>query len=240
MGTSLFLSLMPRLARLAPAGMPLHIMQRGNNKQPCFWDDQDRAVYIQRLLSALNEHSVALHAYVLMDNHIHLLATANCNKGIGGMMKQLSQRYVQYVNKRYDRSGGLWEGRYKSCLIQSDSYLLNCYRYIELNPVRAGLVVKPADYVWSSYKQNAEGVTNRLITAHSSYLALNQCPNQRLTSYRNFVEQGLSSDSTEKITNCLEKEQAYGTNAFINWAEKKFNRTLTAKARGRPPQQTNK
>ena len=142
---------MPRRARLSLPGVPWHIIQRGNNRSVCFHAEDDYQFYLHYLKEFADKFGCALHAYVLMTNHVHLLLTPARDDSAALMMKHLGQRYVQYVNRTYRRSGTLWEGRFRSCLTQSEDYVLACYRYIELNPVRAGMVLKPQDYRWSSY-----------------------------------------------------------------------------------------
>ena len=146
---------MARQPRIDLKGVPQHLIQRGNNRLACFFDDNDRYRYLEWLAVAAAKYGGAVHAYVLMTNHVHLLATGHEKGALGRMMQSLGRRYVRYVNSRYRRSGTLWEGRYKSSLVDSDQYLLTCYRYIELNPVRAFLVTTPGDYRWSSFNCNA-------------------------------------------------------------------------------------
>ena len=148
---------MPRRPRLILPGIPLHIIQRGNNRQACFYADEDCRNYLVWLQEYANRNRCAPHAYVLMTNHVHLLVTPQTAEGAGQLMKQLGQRYVQYVNRTYRRTGTLWEGRFRSCLTQEEHYVLACYRYIELNPIRAGMVEHPAEYLWSSYRANTQG-----------------------------------------------------------------------------------
>ena len=157
---------MPRRPRLALPGVPLHLIQRGNNRQACFFAEEDYRFYLERLSEHAGKSGCRVHAYVLMTNHVHLLISADGAEAPGAMMKALGQRYVQYVNRVYRRSGTLWEGRFRSCPIQEKTYLLACQRYIELNPVRAGMVEHPADYPWSSYRANGEGEANPLIHVH--------------------------------------------------------------------------
>lgn len=148
---------MPRRARINLPNIPLHIIQRGNNRSACFFAGEDYRAYLGWLREYADKARCQIHAYVLMTNHVHLLLTARNTQGAGALMKALGQRYVQYINRSYRRSGTLWEGRYRSCLTQEDDYLLACMRYIELNPVRAAMVAHPGEYRWSSYRANAQG-----------------------------------------------------------------------------------
>ncbi len=149
---------MARLARVAPVGVPQHIIQRGNNRQVCFAGEEDMKAYLHWLKEMSKKYQVDIHAWVLMTNHVHLLCTPWKENAVSQMMQSLGRLYVRYFNHTYQRSGTLWEGRFKSCLVQSERYLLELYRYIELNPVRADMVDKPSDYSWSSYAINALGV----------------------------------------------------------------------------------
>ena len=175
---------MPRRARLRLAGLPLHIIQRGNNRTACFFAGEDYVLYLHLLGEMAREFHCAIHAYVLMTNHVHLLLTPALPDGPSLLMKHLGQRYVQYVNKTYRRSGTLWEGRFRSSLVQRDGYSLKCQRYIELNPVRAGMVRNPRDYAWSSYQVNAELRPSTLIVPHQEYIGLGETPEQRAAAYR--------------------------------------------------------
>ena len=148
---------MPRRPRIMLANIPVHIIQRGNNRQACFFHEEDYRFYLEWLGEYATDVKCSIHAYVLMTNHVHLLLTPQSKTAAGELMKRLGQRYVQYINRTYRRSGTLWEGRFKSCLTREESYVMSCYRYIELNPVRANMVEHPADYEWSSYRRNAQG-----------------------------------------------------------------------------------
>ena len=161
-----------RGARLSLPGIPWHIIQRGNNRAVCFHAEEDYQFYLHYLKEFAGKFDCAVHAYVLMTNHVHLLLTPARADSAGLLMKHLGQRYVQYINRAYRRSGTLWEGRFRSCLTQSEEYVLACYRYIELNPVRAGMVLKPEDYRWSSYHVNGLGKPNALIAPHDEYRRL--------------------------------------------------------------------
>lgn len=154
---------MPRKALLAMAGIAWHVIQRGNNRTTCFYADEDYRVYLNTLKEQAAEHGCAVHAYVLMTNHVHLLLTPQRVDSVALTMKHLGQRYVQYINRTYRRSGTLWEERFKSCLAQDEAYVLACYRYIEPNPVRASMVKRPGEYRWSSYRANALGEADELL-----------------------------------------------------------------------------
>jgi putative transposase len=164
--------------------VPLHIIQRGNNRQACFYADEDYRKYLEWLQEYAAKTGCLVHAYVLMTNHVHLLVSVADGGSAGRLMKALGQRYVQYVNRSYKRSGTLWEGRFRSCLTQEEAYLLTCQRYIELNPVRAGMVDHPAEYPWSSYRANAQGEADALVKPHSLYEALGCDAARREAAYR--------------------------------------------------------
>ena len=167
---------MARLPRLFLPGQPIHAIQRGNNREPIFSAEEDYRYYLECLGKAAGEQGLAIHAYVLMTNHVHLLVTPDSEDSLSKAMQSVGRRYVQYFNHTYQRTGTLWEGRYKSTLIQSSRYLLTCMRYIELNPVRADMVGHPADYPWSSYCANAQGEENALLTPHALYRRLGPTP----------------------------------------------------------------
>ena len=175
---------MPRRARIAVPNVPLHMIQRGNNRQACFFADEDYQFYLEWLLEYATKTGCRVHAFVLMTNHVHLLLSADTADAPGALMKALGQRYVQYVNRIYRRSGTLWEGRFRSCPTQAEEYLLACQRYIELNPVRAAMVAHPADYRWSSYRTNAQGEFSPLIQAHGLYRSLGLNDTERQAAYR--------------------------------------------------------
>ncbi len=166
------------------AGAAVHLIQRGNNRAQCFFTPEDRQFYLFHLARLLSRANCALHAFCLMTNHVHLLVTAKELHGCAALMKSVGQLYAQYVNKTYGRTGNLWEGRFKSCLVQAEQYVLTCYRYIELNPVRAGLVHNPGDYPWSSYRANAYGGACHFLAAHDEYLGLGTQPEERRAVYR--------------------------------------------------------
>jgi putative transposase len=175
--------MMPRKPRVSIIGVAEHIIQRGNNRQAIFTHDSDMKAYITWLKEYAEKFNVDIHAWVLMTNHVHLLCTPNSSSAVSSMMQSLGRKYVQYFNRRYERSGTLWEGRFRSSLVQSEKYLLQVYQYIELNPVRAGMVNNPSDYSWSSYQINALGKHSQLMTYHPLYLSLGNTLEQRQRHY---------------------------------------------------------
>ena len=205
---------MPRRARLRIADMPLHIIQRGNNRSACFFADADYLVYLRHLHELAARFACAVHAYVLMTNHVHLLLTAHEPDGASNLMKHLGQRYVQYVNRSYKRSGTLWEGRFRSSIVQVENYLLRCHRYIELNPVRAGMVEHPADYRWSSFGANSMGKPDRLITPHPAYLSLANDAAGRRSTYLEMFRNALDANELEQIRSAGNAGYALGNERF--------------------------
>ena len=179
---------MPRKPRFVLPSEPQHIIIRGINREPIFYDDADYRYYLNKLKEAVDKHDCELHAYVLMTNHVHLLLTPKTEHGISKTIQMLGRYYVQYFNYTYGRTGTLWEGRYKSTMIDTEHYLLTCYRYIELNPVRAQMVNHPSEYPWSSYRSNGVGQSNPLIKAHYKYEELGRTEDERQQSYRAFIQ----------------------------------------------------
>lgn len=225
---------MARLPRLNPPGIPQHLIQRGNNRQVCFNGEQDFSAYLHWLDESAKKNQVAIHAYVLMDNHVHLLATPKTSDSISKMMQTLGRLYVRYFNREYRRSGTLWEGRYKSCLVQSENYLLECYRYIELNPVRAGMVNDPADYPWSSYRCNALGKSYRLIRPHAEYLALGKNKTDRLEHYRELFTAQVDQALLTEIRDSVMKNLVLGNERFKDEIEANLKRRVRPAKMGRP------
>ena len=179
---------MPRPPRIVLPGHTLHLIQRGNDRRNCFVDDEDRECYLVSLLFASERARCEIHAYVLMTNHTHLLVTVRETSSAARMMQALGRNYVRYFNDRHGRTGTLWEGRYRSSLIDSERYFLQCSRYVETNPVRAGIVTRPEEYRWSSFNSNAEGVPNALIRRHPVYLSLGRSAVTRREAYRTLFE----------------------------------------------------
>lgn len=225
---------MARLPRISPVNIPVHVIQRGNNRQVCFATDQDYATYIGWLTEYAKRCRVDVHAWVLMSNHVHLLCTPHREGSLSQMMQSLGRCYVRYFNSEYQRSGTLWEGRYRSCLVQEDTYLLEVYRYIEMNPVRAKMVASPGDYRWSSYRVNALGHPSDLCTPHPSYLALGANDTERQDHYRQLVEQYIDDELLAEIGATAHKGLALGNSRFKEEIELLTGGRVTPKKRGRP------
>ena len=225
---------MPRRARFAGAGIPWHIIQRGHDRRACFFTDADYGYYLHHLGKEASNHGCSIHAYALMTNHVHLLVTPESRNSASLMMKGVNQRYVQYVNRTYDRSGTLWEGRFKSCLTQTDFYALACYRYIELNPVRAGIVDHPEKYKWSSYSANVNGWLNKVVTPHSVYLALGTGDIDRRERYQALVQSGLDHDTLNKIRGATNSNMILGNQRFEKEVASMLGRSVVQRKRGRP------
>jgi putative transposase len=225
---------MARLPRISPKGIPVHVIQRGNNRQACFVSDEDHGAYVGWLKEYAKKYGVDIHAWVMMTNHVHLLCTPQQEGAVSRMMQALGRRYVRYFNFEYRRSGTLWEGRYKSCLVQAERYLLEVYRYIELNPVRAEMVTDPGEYRWSSYQINALGKVSDLCTPHPEYLALGVEPLKRRENYRALFVHHVDDELLEEIRTNTNKGMAVGNDRFKEEIETLTGRRLRAKKRGRP------
>jgi putative transposase len=225
---------MPRLARLCPEGIPQHIIQRGNNRSVCFCSEDDLAFYAHCLKEYSLKYEVDIHAWVFMTNHVHLLATPKKDGAVSKMMQSIGRIYVRYFNKTYLRSGTLWEGRFKSCLVETERYLLECYRYIELNPVVANMVQDPADYVWSSYQCNALGKVSELLSPHHEYLSLGKTTNERLSNYRALFKYHLDEEMITDIRHAVNKGMALGSDRFKDQIEQVYHRRVVPMKVGRP------
>lgn len=223
---------MPRLPRPFLPGCPQHVIQRGNNRCACFADDQDHRVYLSYLREAAQKYSVAIHAYVLMSNHVHLLVTPVDEHSVSRMMQALGRRYVHYFNARHERSGTLWEGRYRSTLVDSETYLLTVYRYIELNPVRAGIVSHPSHYPWSSYAFNAAGQPDQLITSHESYQVLGANSQERQEAYRALFDGRIPESDIRQIRSATNQAWVLGSDRFKQDFERRTGRPAYARERG--------
>ncbi len=225
---------MARLPRLDLPGIPQHIVQRGNDRQPCFADTGDYLRYRQELREAALKHGCAVHAYVLMTNHVHLLVTPAASGGVSRMMQAIGRRYVGAFNARYRRTGTLWEGRFKSALVDSDTYLLTCHCYIELNPVRAGMVPLPGDYRWSSHRCNALGQPDAGVTPHPRYLALGADLDTRLRAYRALFDAAPNHADADALRAHTRQHKAFGNDRFRRSIEALVGRSMEVRSRGRP------
>jgi len=190
---------MPRQSRLILPGVALHIIQRGHDRKACFRHETDYLVYLGLLRDLSRKSACAVHAYCLMTNHVHLLLTPGSGLACATLMRNLGQRYVQYFNQRHQRSGTLWEGRFRSCLVDSARYVLACHRYIELNPVRAGLSASAAAYRWSSHNANAGSIHDKLLSPHPEYLALSEHKTTREAAYRQLCDDADEPSFLESI-----------------------------------------
>jgi putative transposase len=225
---------MPRRARIHLSGMPLHIVQRGHNREACFFGEEDYLTYQHWLSEALRETDCVLHAYVLMTNHVHLLITPKRAESVSRCIMALGRRYVQYINKSQGRTGTLWDSRYKSSLIDADNYLLSCMRYIEMNPVRAGMVDDPAHYRWSSYRRNALQQDDALLTPHTVYKALGTDEATISKHYRALFRTKLAHDPISDIRMALQQSQPLCNSRFADKVAKITGVRPALKARGRP------
>lgn len=225
---------MPRRPRTHLDDVPLHIVQRGHNRAPCFFAEEDYFTYLHWLGEALKETGCALHAYALMTNHVHLLLSPSQAALVPRLMISLGRRYVQYINTTYRRTGTLWDSRYKSSLIQAETYLLTCMRYIELNPVRAAMVDDPAHYPWTSYRANALGQASDLLVPHSVFLALNRGAASRQQAYRALFRPHLEQAAIDDIRLALNQSQPLGDSRFHGMIEQAVGERRQARPRGRP------
>lgn len=225
---------MPRKPRFFVPNVPMHVVQRGHNREPVFFEEADYLEYLCWLKAAAVKHEVKIHAYVLMTNHIHLLATPFDASGLGLMMQAVSRRYVPYINHKYGKSGSLWEGRYKANLVDAETYLLTCMRYIELNPVRAAMVTRPEDYAWSSYCANALGEMDALISPHPVYLALGQNNTTRLATYRELFTHAIDEDLGKRIHAAWQTGTPLGNDRFTTTIENMLKCKVGYDKPGRP------
>lgn len=217
---------MARPPRLELPGVPLHVVQRGNNRAACFFNDVDRRLYLKCLREALAARGCALHAYVLMTNHVHLLVTPAEEGAVGAMMQDIGRRYVRIVNNVHGRTGSLWEGRFKSSLIDSERYLLVCHRYIEANPVRAGMVSHAGEYRWSSHSHFAGASVDPAITEHPLYLALGSSKPERHAAFAALCSTPLSDRVLEEIRTAINTDSALGSDDFMDSAEALLGRSV--------------
>ncbi|MFC1664431.1 transposase [Pseudomonadota bacterium] len=229
---------MTRKPRFNLSGHPQHVVQRGINREPCFFEAEDYHFYLDCLDDACGRYACSVHAYVLMTNHIHLLITPEQTYALSWVMQSVGQRYVRYINRKYGRSGTLWEGRYKASLIDTETYLLICYRYLELNPVRAVMVDHPGEYRWSSYQYNAYGEGSPIVQVHAVYEALGSSANNRQWAYRELFRHHIDNEVIHDIRGALNQELVLGNKRFKDKIEKVTRRQTRPGKPGRPSKQS--
>jgi len=225
---------MPRKPRFYVPGAPVHAVQRGHNRSAVFFDDLDYLEYLRYLKQAADSCGCNIHTYVLMTNHVHLLMTPECGDSVGRLFQSLGRHYVRYVNKTYQRHGSLWEGRYKCNVIESQGYFLSCMRYIELNPVRAGMVGHPAKYRWSSFASNALGVSNAVLTMHAEYAALGHSPAERQSVYLGLFDSVADAEELALFRGSLQTGTPLGNDKFKMEIEAALDLKVGFVRRGRP------
>lgn len=228
---------MARLPRYVIPGQPQHIIQRGNNRQTIFAAEADYQFFRDALIEASDKYGLVIHAYVWMTNHIHLLATPNYDDSISKVFQSVGRKYVQYFNYTYKRSGTLWEGRYRATVVDRELYLLTLMRYIELNPVRAGMMAHPRDYPWSSYAFNAQGevgLNSSWLIHHEEYVRLGRNAADRQGAYRQLFRAAISGVDLKAIRESTHKGWALGSDRFKAQIEALSQRRATSKGVGRP------
>jgi putative transposase len=228
---------MPRPTRLNLPNIPQHVTQRGNKRQACFFSDDDYCLYLKLLAASCRRHTCELHAYVLMTNHVHLLITPTTPEGVSLVIRDLGRDFVRIINKIYRRTGTMWEGRFRSSLVDKEHYCLACYRYIELNPVRAGMVRNPADYPWSSFQHNTLAEPDPLITPHESWLRLGENNTDRRRAYLALFGDPLEPPEIDNIRYGIRKGLPTGTERFKSEIEQSLSIKL---GNGKPGRQAGK
>ena len=225
---------MPRKRRFYLPNIPVHIVQRGHSREPVFFEKNDYVAYLDWLVEAAERYGCAIHAYVLMTNHIHILATPEKKNSISLMMQYIGRFYVPYINHTYGSSGTIWEGRYKASMIHDEEYLLTCMRYIELNPVRADMVKTPGAYRWSTYRANGRGEANQRVQPHSLYLALGRTRKRRQEAYQALFKVPIDQKEINKIRSAWQTGTPLGNEHFKKKIEAKLKCKVGQARRGRP------
>ena len=225
-------NLMPRLPRIRIPGMTFHVVHRGNDRSRTFFVDDDYRAYLHLLCLNSQRYRTSVHAYVLMTNHVHMLLTSSLPNGISLTMQHVSAGYARRINDRYRRTGSLWEGRFKSSPIDSEFYCLACYRYIELNPVRAGMVQSPGDYRWSSYHENVGKHALSIVSPHPCYQTLGGTPAVRHERYRGIVHEHLPDQTIAAIRHGASKGLPVGGDAFRTRIETEIGTSLGSREVG--------
>lgn len=225
---------MPRKPRFYLPGVSVHVMQRGHDRLPVFFCDDDYRQYLIYLKENAERYSCSVHAYVLMTNHIHLLLTPELENSVSSLFQGIGRQYVTYINKTYQKSGSLWEGRHKGCIIDSERYLLSCMRYIELNAVRASMVDRPEEYYWSSFSSNAEADDNAIITPHDLYLSLGRNKEERSAMYSNMFKTAFVEEELKSIRAGTQTGTPLGNDKFKKYIEQALACRVGHSTRGRP------
>lgn len=225
---------MPRQPRYFVPDIPQHVIQRGVDHQAVFFESGDYELYLHSLDAAAKRYECQIHAYVLMTNHTHLLVTPGCERSVPLVMQAMGRSYVQELNKKYDRTGTLWQGRYKASLVQDDGYLMTCHKYIELNPVRAGLVSRPGDYPYSSFAHNAHGNSDRLLTPHNTYESLGHTDEERWVAYRRLFRDSVAPEMLSTIRDATNACLVLGNDCFKDQIETMLGRSVRPGKSGRP------
>ena len=224
---------MPRLPRLCPVGIPVHLIHRGHDRNACFACDSDYLSYLCLLTEGAQFYGVDVHAWVLMTNHVHILATPKFDKSVSKLMQHVGSHYTRYFNRMYRRTGTLWEGRFKSCLVEEETYFLICQRYIELNPVRAKMVCEPGSYRWSSYRTNGLGKLSKLTVPHLVYTALGTTDKVRQYNYRGLFSDVLDAEELDNLRKATQRGMAFGSNLFKDQIENLYERRVRPEKPGR-------
>ncbi|MGE5526999.1 MAG: transposase [Rhodospirillaceae bacterium] len=225
---------MPRRPRFDLADVPQHVIQRGNNREAMFYERADYVAYLTWLRDAATKYDCSIYAYVLMTNHMHLLASTARPHGLSSMMQYVGRYFVRYINKKYARSGTLWEGRFRSSLIDTETYFLRCCRYIECNPVRAGMVLHPGDYQWSSFRHHAYGDPDSLLAPHEQYQRLGMTVIQRQRAYRALFQAVIDESEQDEMREAANRGWPLGDNGFKEGIERMLQRPARPPKRGRP------
>ncbi len=226
---------MARLGRYFLPDQPFHVIQRGNNRKAIFFSPDDYHRYREWLIGAAAEYDCAIHAYVLMTNHVHLLVTPGDAESLPRMMQSLGRNYVRYVNWAYERTGTLWEGRYRAAPIDSEAHFLSCCRYIELNPVRARMASHPREYPWSSYRAHAHGANDALVSDHALYRMLGRSTREREKAYRELFRENLEAEFLDRLREATNGGWALGDDRFKRQIAKAAGRRAAPLPKGRPP-----
>lgn len=225
---------MPRRLRMYIPGFAYHIVQRGNNRCTCFLEVEDYLLYLQLMREVIPRYGADLHAYCLMTNHVHLLISPEHDDSISNIMKVVCGRYAQHINRKYGRTGTLWEGRHKASAVDTENYLLKCYRYIEFNPIAARMVQRPEEYSWSSYHANAWGDANDLVSPHEVYFLLGENRDDRCCQYRERFSLSLSEADVHAFRRATHYSMPVGSDCFVGKMSIKMGRELGYMSRGRP------